>query len=119
MVGKANSVIDLMFLCSRSSELNNHFIYPDWRLSSNHVSIIVSIPIAEENIAMFKFFIAKNSEEEESFIKEDSYTIKSIDVSNLSDINKLKNTTNSLTSIIEYIWKTSSKQTNIMRHFKS
>ena len=29
-VNDSNSVIDLMFLCSRSSELNNYFIYLDW-----------------------------------------------------------------------------------------
>ena len=29
-VGESNSVIDLIFLQSGSSEFNNHLIYPDW-----------------------------------------------------------------------------------------
>jgi len=29
-IGESNLVIDLMFLCSGLSELNNHLIYPDW-----------------------------------------------------------------------------------------
>jgi len=34
--GKANSVIDLMFLWSRSIELDNHLIYPNLYLTSDH-----------------------------------------------------------------------------------
>ena len=30
MTGKVNSVINLIFLWSGSTELNNHSIYPDW-----------------------------------------------------------------------------------------
>ena len=30
IIGESNSVINLMFLCNRSSELNDHIIYPDW-----------------------------------------------------------------------------------------
>jgi len=56
----------------------------------------VSIPIAEENIVISKFSIAKNSKEKENFIKDVSYIIKNIDVSDLSDSNKLEDATNSL-----------------------
>ena len=101
MVSKANSVIDLMFLRSGYNELNNHSIHPEWWLSSNHASIMVSIPIAEENIITSKFSIAKNSKEEENFIKDASYGIKNIDVSDLSDSNKLEDATNSLASSFE------------------
>jgi len=62
---------------------------------------MVSIPIAEENIITSKFSIAKNSKEEENFIKDVSYGIKNIDVSDLSDSNKLEDATNSLASSFE------------------
>ena len=118
-VSEANSVINLMFLRSGSNKLNNHSIHPEWWLSSDYASIIVSISIAEENIIISKFSIAKNSKEEENFIKDVLSIIKSIEVSDLSDIDKLKDTTNSLASSIENVWRSNSKQVNITRHSKS
>ena len=103
MAGKSNLVIDLMFLQSSLTNLNNHSIYPDWHLSLDHALLTVSISIAEENIISLKFSIVKNSEEEVSFIKDVSYTIKSIDIANLSDTNKLEEVTNTLASKIEYV----------------
>ena len=79
----------------------------------------MSVPIAEENIITSKFSITKNSEEEENFIKDVSSIIKSIEVSNLSDIDKLKDTTNSLILSIENAWRLNSKQVNIIRYSKS
>ena len=118
-IGKSNSVIDLIFLCSGSSELNNHSIYPDWWLTSDHTPITVSIPIVEENINSYKFSIAKNSEEETSFIKDVLFIIKNLDVSNLSDINKLEDVVNTFASYTECIWGKNSKLINIIRHSKS
>ena len=118
-VGEANSVIDLMFLQSGSNELNNHSIHPEWQLSSDYAPITVSIPIAEENIVTSKFSIVKNSKEKENFIKDVSYIIKNINISDLSDSNKLEDATNSLTSSLENLWRMNSKQVNIMRHSKS
>ena len=46
----SNSVIDLMFLQSNSTELNNHLIHPNWHLISDHVLLLITISIAEENI---------------------------------------------------------------------
>jgi len=80
---------------------------------------MISIPIAEENIVTSKFSIAKNSKEEENFIKDVSYIIKNIDVSNLLDSNKLEDATNSLTLSLENVCRMNSKQVNIMRHSKS
>ena len=107
--GNSNLVIDFMFLQSGLTELNNHSIHSDWRLSLNHAPLTVSIPIAEENIVSSKFFIAKNSEEEASFIKDILYTIKNIDTSDLSDPYLLKNVTNTLASKIENAWRANSK----------
>jgi len=69
----------------------------------------VTIPITEENIISSKFSIAKNSEEEESFIKDISYAIKNININDLSNINKLKFVTNILASKIENAWRVNSK----------
>jgi len=118
-VGEANSVIDLMFLQSRSNELNNHSIHSEWQLSSDYAPITVFIPIAEENIVTSKFSIAKNNKEKENFIKDISYIIKNINISDLSDSNKLEDATNSLTSSLENSWRMNSKQVNITRHSKS
>ena len=118
-VGESNSVIDLMFLRSSSTELNNHLVYPDWHFFSDHVPLMVSIAIDKENIDSFRFSIAKNSEEEVSFIKEVIHAIKSVDISDISNPIKLEETTNSLTLKIEYAWRMNSKQVNIMKHSKS
>ena len=48
--GESNSVIDLMFLWHGSDELDNHFILPEWHLSSDHAPLIIDIPILEETI---------------------------------------------------------------------
>ena len=118
-VGKLNLVIDLMFLHSGTSELNNHSIHPNWQLISDHAPLIVSIPIAKENINSSKFSIIKNSEEEVSFIKDVLFIIKNLDVSNLSDINKLKDIINTFASYTEHAWRKNSKLVNITRHSKS
>ena len=119
MASKLNSVIDLMFLQSSSTELNNHSVHPDWCLSLDHTPLMVSITINKENIDSFRFSIAKNNEEEASFIKEVLYAIKSIDITDLSDSNKLEEVTNSLASKIKYAWKMNSKRVNIVKHSKS
>ena len=116
---RSNLVIDLMFSWSRSTELNTHSIHPDWYLSSDYAPLSASISIAEENIESFKFSIAKNSDEEISFIKDISRAIKSIDVSDFSNSCKLEEVTNSLASRIELTWKVNSKQVKITKYSKS
>ena len=80
---------------------------------------MVSILITEENIITSKFSIVKNSEEKENFIKDILSIIKNIEVSDLSDIDKLEDTTNTLALSIENAWRSNSKQVNITRHSKS
>ena len=46
----ANSVLDLVFLCSSSLEFNCHHIHPDWRLSSDYVPITIDVSIHGERI---------------------------------------------------------------------
>ena len=119
ITGEANSVIDLMFLQCSSTELNNHSINPYWYLSSDHAPLTVTISITEENIVSSKFSIAKNSKEKESFINNVSHAINNINVSDLSDSNKLEVVTNTLASKIKNAWRANSKQVNITRQSKS
>jgi len=115
----SNSVIDLMFLQSRSTQLNSHFIYSDLQLSLDHVPLSVLIAISDEDIVSYKHSIVKNSKEEISFINDVLCAIKSINISDLSDSNKLEKATISLTSRIEHAWKANLKQVKITKHSKS
>ena len=96
-----NLVINLMFLQCDSSELNNHFIHPEWHLSSDHVPLTIIIPISDEVINLCKRAIGKNSVEEELFIKVVISSIKNLDISNLLDISSLDNTINNLAKGID------------------
>jgi len=69
-VGESNSVIDLMFLRYGSAELDNHSILPDSRLSSDHVPLLIDIPIFNEIIHTSKLTIYSKSEQETEFIKD-------------------------------------------------
>ena len=74
----SNSIIDLIFLQPNSSELNNHLIHPDWRLSSDYVPLTVDISIFKEHIPTKKHTIVKNSKEVKNFIIELIETVKSL-----------------------------------------
>jgi len=98
---KANSVIDLIFLHSGTTQLNNHSIHSDWHLSSNHASLTVTIPIAEEYITSPKLSISKKSKKEATFVEETIVVIKNLNTSNLTDSVKLENLVNLFRSRIE------------------
>ena len=81
--------------------LNNHSIYPNWHLSSNHAPFTISIPIAKENVISSRLLIPKNSEEEAVFVKEATVIIKNLNTSNLIDHDKLEDIVNLLKLKIE------------------
>ena len=85
----SNSVIDLMFLCNSSSKLDNHLIYSDWQLSSDHVPLTIVVFITEEHINSRKCSIIKDSKEELAFIKNLTSSIRCINTSNMSDTTSL------------------------------
>jgi len=86
---------------------------------SDYAPLTVTIPIVEENINLTRFSIAKNSKKEASFIKDVSSLIRNLDMSNLSNIDRLENIVNSLALNIERAWEKNSKLVNISRHSKS
>jgi len=105
-----------MFLRSGSSELNNHSIHPDWRLLSNHAPLTIIIPITEEHIVSRKCSIIKDSEEESTFIKDLTNSIRNIDTSNITNLDRA---VNEFASVVEITWEKNSKVINITRHSKS
>ena len=116
--GESNSVIDLMFLHSGLSELNNHEIHPDWQLTSDYASLTVTIPVIEEFIQTSKLSLPKKSEEKEVFIKEVSSIISSINTLNLLNQESLEQVVNLLLVKIKQAWNTNAIKVNIMKHSK-
>ena len=96
-----NSVIDLISLRYGLEELDNHIIYPDWQLSSDHTLLTITILIVEQHVHNRKCLIVKGSMEEKSFIKDLIKDIKTIDTSNLTDINSLENVIDLFTKAIK------------------
>ena len=86
---ESNSVIDLMFLRYGSAELDKHSILPNSRLSSDHTPLSIDIPIFDEIIYTLKLTITPKSEQETEFIKDVISKFKSLDTTNIDDINKL------------------------------
>ena len=78
-----NSVIDLIFLRPESLEYDNHSIHPNWRLTSDHASLTVNIPIFKEHVQTRRQMLAKNNKEEEYFLNELIDAIKEINAENI------------------------------------
>ena len=115
----SNSVIDLMFFRYRLVELDNHTIYPEWRLLLDHASLTVIIPIEEQHSENQRRSITKGSEKEKLFIKDLIKEISSTDTFNLSDTIALENVIESFASTVKWAWDKNSKIANILRHSKS
>ena len=81
--------------------------------------LIVTIPIADEIINMYKKTIIKNSIKEKSFIKDVIVSIRSLDVENLLDIPALEKAVNKLAKNIDNVWAKNSKLTYITKYSKS
>ena len=116
--GESNSVIDLMFLCHGSDELDNHSILPDCRLSSDHAPLIIDIPIVEEFIQSSKFAIPPNSEQETNFIKNVISNFSKLDTSHIESINNLETTVNQLRVIANQMWVKNAKKSRYSKHSK-
>ena len=110
MSGESNSVIDLMFLCYGSSELNQHSILPESRLSSDHALLSVDILLFKEIIQMSKLTLALKSDQESVFIEDIILNFKNLDMSNIEDIDKLEQVVNQLSVIIDQAWSKNPKK---------
>jgi len=118
-INDSNLTIDLIFIQYDSPALNNHFIHPEWHLSSDHTPLTITISISEEIIIIHKNSIKKDSNKEAQFLEDTTNIIKNLNVSNLSDIHMLENIINNLTHKVDKVWNRNMKLTNIMRHSKS
>jgi len=118
-INDSNLTIDLIFIQYDSPALNNHFIHPEWHLSSDHTPLTITISISEEIIIIHKNSIKKDNNKEAQFLEDTTNIIKNLNVSNLSDIHMLENIINNLTHKVDKVWNRNMKLTNIMRHSKS
>lgn len=108
-----------MFLCFGSDKLNYHVIHLDWRLISDHTSLIITIPIVKEYIQTKKQTIIKESKKEYTFIKEVIEVIKLIDTDIIQDVKCLENIISAFANLLEHIWIKNSKIVNITKYSKS
>ena len=115
---EANSTIDLMFLRYGSTELNQHLIHPDWRLTSDYTPLSITIPIVDETIITSKLSIQQNSKQETTFIREVISGVKNLNTLNISNKECLENTVNNINSLINQAWNKNTKQSRITRHSK-
>ena len=117
-IGESNSVIDLMFLHYGSPELDHHSILPESCLSSDHALLVINITISKEIIQTSKFTLTPKSEQETAFIQEIILNLKSLDTSNINNINKLKQAVHQVGTIINQAWAKNTKKVKISKHSK-
>ena len=90
MAGESNSMIDLMFLCYNSSELDQHSILLESHLSLDHAPLTVIIPLSEEIVQMSKLILTPKSDQESKFIEDIISKFKNLDMTSIKDIDKLE-----------------------------
>ena len=117
-VGEANLVINLMFLWYRSSKLNQHSIYLDCYLSSDHTPLTIIIPITDEIISISKLSIPQNSKQETVFVKEIISIFKNLETSNITNKDNLENTVSYLETLRNQVWTKNTKWLRITKHSK-
>ena len=116
-MGESYSVIDRIFLYSGLSKLNNHVIYLEWWLISNHTPLTITISIIEELVLTSKFLLPKNSEEK-AFIKEVAFVFKFLETLNLSNHESLEQVINLLVAKVEQAWNANARRVNIIKYSK-
>jgi len=79
----SNSILNLVFLQSFLLEFNNHYIYPDWRLLSDHAPITINVSISDEYILTKWQSFIKGSNEESLFLENLTQSIKNLNTSSI------------------------------------
>ena len=108
-----------MFLQFRSEELDSHLTQLEWHLTSDHAPLTIIFPIIEEHFQTKKYMIVKNSNEEKLFIEELIRVIKSVNTSDILNIESLEIDVLNLAYSVERTWEKHSKIVNITKHSKS
>ena len=115
---ESNSVINLIFLCYDSSELDQHSILLESRLSSDHASLTVIIPLSEEIIQMSKLILTPKSNQESEFIKDVILKFKDLNITSIKDIDKLERVIKQFGTIIDQAWTKNAKISKISKYSK-
>jgi len=82
------------------------------------VLLLINIPIFNEIIHTSKLTINPKSEQETEFIKDVISNFKTIDTSNIEDIEKLEQVVNLLGSIVDQVWSKNAKKLKVSKHSK-
>ena len=99
-------------------EFNNHTIYPEWRMLSDHVPLTVNILIFKEYIQTRKQKIIKNGKEKTKFINEIIKLVKGLNINHIRSKKDLKQLVQEFTHNTDEIWFKHSKMVNITKHSK-
>jgi len=86
----SDSVINLFFLYSDSTELNSHKIHPDLHFLLDYTPLTVNIVIKEEFIPVKKQTLVKNNKDKAEFVKDFIRKFSSIDTAKISNKLTLK-----------------------------
>jgi len=111
-------VIDLMFLCYDSAELDQHSILLESCLSSDHAPLTVIIPLSKEFIQTSKLILVPKSGQESQFIKDIILKFKDLDMTSIKDIDKLEQVIKQFSMIIDQAWTKNAKKSKISKHSK-
>jgi len=107
-----------MFLHYRSSEINQHSIYLEWQLTSDHVLLSITIPIVDEIINTSKLLILIKSEQKVAFIEEIISSFENLDTSNIVNKECLEDVVNNLDLLVNQAWNKNMKRTRITKYSK-
>ena len=114
-----NSVLDLVFLYPSSLEFNQHCIYPNWRMLSDHAPITIKVSICKERILLLWCLLTKGSNEKKQFIEDIILIIKNLNTSSIPNAETLKEMVHRLASKVEESWQRNLKAVKFTRHSKA